>query len=565
MEHNIEYEKILIEQRNEALYRLSNNFNIFTISQIDQVKEFLETVVFQKNIEKIKVTSNQSYTILYDIFCKLVDNFHTVTILIEENYIDKIYRDTFYFHFSGKYFDYERNCRRLLIFETDLNDKQIFKSYTDKKLNEIFLGSIVIRPVLGREIGRTLIDPEKLVSPGQEMGFVRLSNYHINAFGKSLDVKAFPFSMQDSETMSCAEVTILNLIDYYSNTYPEYYSILPSRIIEIASEHDCERRIPSTGLTYKQMSTILTEVGFYPRLYRADKLKQRKFKRTLHYYIESGIPVGIGLTNEFKDFHSIIGIGHGKINRSREALVENITAISSDEDSSDFLWVSDVADLVEEYCVIDDNKQPYSLYKIFDEIKDDNSICKIDDYQAYYLMVPLYKRMYLEASDAYDICNGILADKAYGIKKSVEFNKQIDRSFLDDDIGGKDNPIVLRLFMASSRTFRNYRVNQFKKIKDRSLNFIYSLITLPKFVWVCEIYTADSYLDGNAMGEIVLDATAAPMLQAQSSIIIHYPGQIFFNNPDGVYNNTIDDNTIVLDDWVPFKQFMRNLIDIKNT
>ena len=373
--------------------------------------------------------------------------------------------------------------------------------------------------------------------------------------------------MQDSETISCAEVTILNLIDYFSETYQEYCSILPSTIIKISEELDCERRIPTNGLTFPQMSTILAQVGFYPILYRADKLKDRKFKRTLHYYIESGIPVGIGLTKENGIFHSIIGIGHGSINKSKEKLLENLSVVSSGEKKeegikNDFLWISDVADLMDSYCVIDDNREPYSFYTIKDIYgADEQSICQIDGHKAYYLMVPLYKKMYLEASDAFAICQGILSDKYYGIKKAIQYINEIHEGVCDIELGKKTHPVVTRLFMASSRTFRNVRVNQFKT-ENTMLQLVYSLVVLPKFVWVCELYSPDSYTEDKAIGELVLDATAAPSFQSNSVIIIHYPGQIVFKDPESMWSNKDFDEMIIIDDWESFDQFKRNLIPI---
>lgn len=42
--------------------------------------------------------------------------------------------------------------------------------------------------------------------------------------------------MQDGETTTCAEVTILNLMDYFGKKYCEYRSILPSDIVSIVEK-----------------------------------------------------------------------------------------------------------------------------------------------------------------------------------------------------------------------------------------------------------------------------------------------------------------------------------------
>lgn len=94
------------------------------------------------------------------------------------------------------------------------------------------------------------------------------------------------------------------------------------------------------------------------------------------------------------------------------------------------------------------------------------------------------------------------------------------------------------------------------------LQLVYSLVVLPKFVWVCELYSPDSYTEDKAIGELVLDATAAPSFQSNSVIIIHYLGQIVFKDPESMWSNKDFDKMIIIDDWESFDQFKRNLIPI---
>ena len=133
-------------------------------------------------------------------------------------------------------------------------------------------------------------------------------------------------------------------------------------------------------------------------------------------------------------------------------------------------------------------------------------------------MVPLYKRMFLEAADAYDICTSVLADGELGIQKKVP------------KVGTMDNPMVIRLFMASAREFKKFRINNFStvntSIKERYIN-----TPFPRFVWVCEIYLKSDY-PNSCIGEVIIDATAAPNVKMGSIIIFHYPYTIFHQLPD---------------------------------
>lgn len=64
--------------------------------------------------------------------------------------------------------------------------------------------------------------------------------------------------------------------------------------------------------------------------------------------------------------------------------------------------------------------------------------------------------MILEAADAYDICMSVIASPKFGIKSfSQEWDSETKKQLLgsiDHEFGTKEEPLVIRLFMAS-RTF----------------------------------------------------------------------------------------------------------------
>ena len=101
------------------------------------------------------------------------------------------------------------------------------------------------------------------------------------------------------------------------------------------------------------------------------------------------------------------------------------------------------------------------------------------------MTVPLYKRMFLDAVDAASIMRSILQDEKYGID-------QWAGNYLE-----KGEDVVMRIFMASSKSLKQYRV--------RTLNSIYAkkafvITPMPRFVWVCELYKVSEYAERNAFG-----------------------------------------------------------------
>ncbi len=94
--------------------------------------------------------------------------------------------------------------------------------------------------------------------------------------GHNLTVEAYPYSSQDSETMTCAETTVWSILEYFGTRYSEYRTILPSQLISELERISQERILPSRGLDYCKVSELLKIFGFSPRLYARSALKKRR-------------------------------------------------------------------------------------------------------------------------------------------------------------------------------------------------------------------------------------------------------------------------------------------------
>lgn len=420
---------------------------------------------FQSAIRKNEF--NNSCKLLLDILERVFLIYESITVYLEDGYVDRIYRDCYYSHYSGKHTEYPRNCSRLFIFANDCSEEII--NYNEAELNKNFIGSMVIKPLSVGAIGRTLICPKYLFDGlVQNDIFIRTAPYSVHLCGMKLTVNAFPFSMQDSETLTCAETSLLNIFDYFSAKYSDYKFVLPSDIFFAAKSNGYERALPSTGMTYKLMSKLMTNFGFYPRLYIKDEFNSalngdEELLRILSYYVESAIPVAVGIHQEKDRFnHSIVCIGHGKNNIEKMLhSLQRISVVDSLNDNQDFesttkkLFIADTANSTEEFIMMDDNNSPYHKYCVEKE-KSENDL--LADYkitlngsQILCLAVPLCERMYLEAKDARNIIIEILQEEKFS------FDEQYFKIF-GNEIGTESNPIILRFFLASSRTFKRQRI-----------------------------------------------------------------------------------------------------------
>ena len=497
------------------------------------------------------------------------------TIVQEHYHIDRTFRDSYYRYFSSQHFETKRYSRRLSFFKGDINEDQFFDtdnyrvvSLSDTELLKehsannaiVFMGSVVINPLLQGIIGRTLLHPGCLM---KDASYMRLSEFDIHVYGRLLRTKAFPYRMQDGETMRCAEVTVLNIVEYYSNHYPEYRAALPSELLAEEERFSYERVLPSKGMTYQILSKLLVGFGYSPRLYDLSKIesfkgslltKEIKLRRLLLYYMESGIPVAVNVSRGKGPDHSVVCIGHGSKNLDLFSTANKLKyTLNPLSDSSRSLI--NAADLYDKYVVIDDNEPVYHLRK-FDQLS------LFENMKANVLAVPLNKRMHVDAIDAEQQFFWILKDSQLGL------NKWIPEGYL-----GEDEDIVIRIFMATSHSFKQYRAESLPSIQGR---IIYTELPMPHFIWVCELFKIKEYMNDtseemistktpNAFAEIVLDATSLTTKNnpLKSLLMMHYPKKYAFRYPD---NKQIgfDDEIQIYDELeeIGFPAFSHNLTKV---
>ncbi len=194
-----------------------------------------------------------------------------IIVYFEYPYVDKHYRDSYYSYFSTKHIEYKRNSIRLSFFISGIDETAFRDSEKQKILQESFLGFITIRPTKRSVIGRSLISPKLY----ENSKFVTcLSSFSVLVNGVKLSINAFPHCSQDTETISCAETTLLNTMEYFGNKYSEYAPVLPSKIIQLLSLRANERQLPTSGLSIDDISFVLKDLGFSPKVYSKEVLSK---------------------------------------------------------------------------------------------------------------------------------------------------------------------------------------------------------------------------------------------------------------------------------------------------
>lgn len=395
---------------------------------------------------------------------------------LEYPYVDRVYRDSYSHYYSTKHYIYLRDCIRISLFDKEISLNNFRKPELFEKLQNSFLGFIVIRPLQSHFWGRSVLSPKALT----KNSFVCcLSNFNASINGVKLNVSAFPHSSQDSETISCAETTIWSTMEYFGFRYPEYKIVLPSDIINTLANISYERQMPSHGLTTLQMSFAFKAFKFGVRIY-SKKEYPNDFYQILSYYIESGIPIVGLISNPNNQGHAVLMIGREK---GIETKIDNVMNFEEVVTKSSQLKLFDSADIDKKIVIIDDNYPPY-------QISDLNNITSyytnptFSTMSLYSIIVPLYTKIYLEAAKA----------------------KRLFINFLKHfDLEWGTTEIVVRLFLTSSRSFKS------EVVKNSAINEdLKNLIVekgMPKFVWICEISDKNLFKTNKSKGLVVFDAT----------------------------------------------------------
>lgn len=437
-----------------------------------------------------------------------------LTVIAESGYVDKCFRDAYYNYYSSKLLTTQRNCIRLSFFNPDIKDD--FSNESLEKLNDSFLGFVVIRPIK-KIIGRNVIDTNALERKGNAFNIMK-AEIPTSCLGIKLSVKGFPHSSQDGEMMTCAETTIWGIMEYFGNKYPEYSPVLGSQIHKVLALMSFERQLPSSGLTFIQISRALKEEGFGSIIYSNHAVLQE----CLACYIESGIPVAICFEND-KIHHAVIGVGHDKIdpNEISKAPTETFGTTTL------YVWNKNISNFI----FNDDNWNPYVSVPFDDPAKKyvDAKFSRWELAKITMICVPLNKKIYLDAYHA------IWLSK----KLAVEMLKVRNNS-------------VIRTFIASSRTYKQYlMLHAGLNVKIKEVMWERNM---PKFIWITEIGDVDSCKASLIEGLMILDATN-PNADESNIIWAHYDKFYHFYNKN---NRSYQKYSVPL--LSKLKRFEKNLI-----
>jgi hypothetical protein len=408
------------------------------------------------------------------------------TIVLEPYYTCKDHRNLHSNFYSKKFSEVTSACQRLHFFSVvSLDPKDLLVNPDNYK--EAYLGFSIIRPVIRRCIGRTVIDPYKIGKSIKDGFYLLRTPFHAQINGTRFKVEGYPFTTQDLDATLCAHSALWGVCRYLSERYTHYKELFPFDFITMTETNE-GRVFPYRGMTYTDYCKILTDFGTYPVVAAVQRREKDTFVQVpdaftdLCAYVESGFPVLASIRLSTAN-HVVSLIGH-TIDYGR-----SVAATTGFIDSSYFL---------KQFIVADDNVFPYQLLGEGDDPENyAPSFYKASPVTGQGVGIkdiitmtcPLPEKVFLTARRA--------REKAL---KHLEF-------FKSTLLRAGPEPFITRLFVTSSSAFKRRKLKIAKAHDDPASSLPVGL-HLPHFLWVMEVYARDEYKDGNCLAEIVLDSTA---------------------------------------------------------
>lgn len=539
----------------EQLIFYKEKTRIVTIDYIDDINNLFN---FLSSIDA-EFEESASESVKERLLCLFKTFRFPITVIYEPYYVDRVYRDEFYRYYSKKHFKISRNTKRIIFIQNKYAKEDFLKHEQGmhEKIQNDLIGMAVLKPT--QTIGRMLINPYKVNLP---KCYLHMTKFEISILGGLYYLEAFPFSGQDTEVMTCSEVNIWQIMEYFGSKYSEYKTLLPSEMFDQLYKKADGRILPSEGLTLEQESFVFFQNGLSPKIYNKyehyengdhitikDVYFEPSFEEILNLYIESGIPILVNLRDKDRidgEHHSVTFIGHGykEFDSSIQQLPCKTINFSKKyidtrtEKEYNKLNVFKTWNRHDEFVIMEDHSTPYQVKDIHELQFGINGIkWEIDSF-----VVPLYKHVFLVAEDAYDIT-------MYLINKGYEE--------IIDIIDG--NNLLIRLYLTPSKLYKDFRVSHADSIVEREF---FAHATYPKYLWICEYGTFDSYCCHKAIGEFVLDATSSKHKMMESVISIRQGNNITYRASDDPVKNSLIRLDIPID--AEFSMFEQNNLKFIN-
>ena len=449
--------------------------------------------------------------------------------VLEEPYIDRDYTAD-YLHFYARTFrTYARHCKRAHFFSDDVSFLLRRPRSTEQLLqlrqvaSTSYCGFCVIRPLPTAPIGRTVLQAEVRGLQDMEATVTCRAEFEANLLGVDLEVTGTAYLQQDARVGACAQVSIwAGMRHMHARHGNNWVSVADITRLATPTAPDEATSLPagSDFLASERMLRAISEAGYQPLCFR------RNIAAAILPYVESGIPVILGLDLGTDVGHAVTVIGH----------------VFATEDQP----TSNALDYVPAYIVHDDQGGPYMLLPVKnsaakphpfgeDTVKrvTSSGTIELSASHASFAVALMSSRVFSTAAAAEVSARDRLDEAVARMPQIRDLLRRrqlpVNDTLLDELVAAHAAcRVVLRTYLTSAADYRRHIADGIASddLKDALLE-----LHLPHFTWITEISTTDSYNDFSAAmrriyGHTIIDATSTGR-DGDGLLALHLPGLLF--------------------------------------
>lgn len=306
-----------------------------------------------------------------DYLCDYLRDIKVASIVLEGRYVDRHYLGDFSEYYSRSFSAPVTQCRRLHFFDSDVTTikrtvrdgykDQRARSAAEEELNKRYLGFVVIRPLIGARVGRTVL---RTYPPDGFRRFQVVRPYRVNLAGLRLKIDGLAYQQQDGGAAVCASTALWSALQRVAFV-AGHRTPTPS-MITAASKSPFPA---SHGLSDIEMAAALSSLG-----YVADQFVPAEnrplFRAKLIASLESNLPVVLSMEKEVETGAGKITVGHAvTVTGYRDGNISALVPSPVPKQPPIRMRSAGVSVLY----VHDDNLGSHAHYELFDSSKRDTT------------------------------------------------------------------------------------------------------------------------------------------------------------------------------------------------
>ena len=241
------------------------------------------------------------------------------TLVVEWPYVDRHYLEEYSGYYATELRPPSTKTTRLHVFSRDF-EQDDFDAWlnlaatagpesAEAQMQPSYMGFIVVRPIPGAPIGRTVLAPYaekngRVLVPAE-------TEHRIHLCGLDLKVRGVPFQQQDQAVGACATTALWSALARVMRA-DGARAVTPLAVTSAATQRiEAGRAFPAiSGLELPQMLDAIRAFGYSPHLFEPT-YERAMFQLALKCYLRSGIPVILELHYDTKPLerHAVTVVG----------------------------------------------------------------------------------------------------------------------------------------------------------------------------------------------------------------------------------------------------------------